>query len=139
MRNLAWMQGVPVKHKTGCLEILQVALSMHHSFRKNEGQIVKALRAAHFLDFLPGSEGLVPVSEEEANLVPAGGHRVDPAWSEPKTAWMQPLGDRAAFQPLPCDWSALNQLRHEQEVQKESQPPDSESLPSWTEPCVFLV
>ena len=129
LRYLAAMQRVPVKHKTGSLDIPQVALAMHAEMRKREGQIVKALRAAHFLDFLPGSEGLVQVSPEEANLWPAGGHRVDAAWSDPKAGWMQPLEDRAAFQPLPCDWSALNQLRQEQEGVKKGQPADSESLP----------
>ena len=129
LRSLAAMQKVPVKHKTGSLEILQVALSMHADMRKREGKIVPALRAAHFLDFLPSSEGLVPVSPEEASIWPAGGHRVDPLWSEDKTGWMQPLEGSAAFQPLPCDWSDLNRLRREQEGLKEGQEPDSESRP----------
>ena len=102
---------------------------MQADMRKREGKIVPALRAAHFLDFLPSSEGLVPVSPEEASIWPAGGHRVDPLWSEDKTGWMQPLEGSAAFQPLPCDWSDLNRLRREQEGLKEGQEPDSESRP----------
>ena len=120
LRNLAWMQRVPVKNRTGSTESLQVALAMHADFKQRgeSGAIIKALRAAHFLDFLPGEHGLQPVSPEEAALYPAGGHRVDPIWSAPKTGWMQPLEGRPAFQPLPCDWSALNQLRKQQEGKK---------------------
>ena len=125
------MQRVPVKNRTGCTEIMQVALAMHADFKQRgeSGAIIKALRAAHFLDFLPGEHGLQPVSPEEDALYPAGGHRVDPIWSAPKTEWMQPVEGRPAFQPLPCDWSALNQLRQRLEGQKPDQVPDSEPLP----------
>ena len=61
------------------------------------------------------------VSDQESFLFPAGGHRIDPSWSAPKEAWMQPALNQAretVAKPLPCDWSKLNKLRKEAEAKQ---------------------
>ena len=107
------------------MAIVQIACDMHADFvkRAKGGAVVKALRAAHFLDWLPGEGGLVKVNDQDSLLFPAGGHRVDPSWSEPKEAWMQPVLNQAGetvAKPLPCDWSKLNKLRKEAESKKKN-------------------
>ena len=73
------------------------------------------------------------VSHQESLLFPAGGHRVDPLWSDPKEAWMQPALNQAGepvAKPLPCDWSQLNSLR--QNMEKKQKTPE-EPLPGKPE------
>ena len=123
LRQKAWLQRTAPKLRFGALELLQVATAMHADFQlqASKGVIVKALRAAHFLDFLPSPSGLCQVSQEDALLWPAGGHRIDADWSGPKSDWMQPVEDEAGrnfFKPLPTDWTKLNELRKEQAGKK---------------------
>ena len=110
---------------------------MHADFvrQARRGAIVKALRAAHFLDYLPTDQGLVKVEGEEANLWPAGGHRVDPSWAAAKEGWMQPLevkkgslAGQVAWKPLPCDWSRLNTLRKMEAASKEQAARNEEAV-----------
>ena len=139
LRLRAWAQKVPAKLRTGPLELMQVACAMHADMvkRAKGGAVVQALRAAHFLDWLPGEGGLVKVSQKDSLLWPAGGHRIDPLWSEPKEAWMEPVLNKAGqtvAKPLPCDWRKLNSLRRHNEKRKkkaaeEPQPGAEEPLP----------
>ena len=107
---------------------------MHADFvrQARRGAIVKALRAAHFLDYLPTDQGLVKVEGEEANLWPAGGHRVDPSWAAAKEGWMQQLGLldnlHCLWKPLPCDWSRLNTLRKMEAASKEQAARNEEAV-----------
>ena len=119
LRLKAWKQKTTAKLRFGAMELMQVATAMHANFKQQEekGAIVKALRQAHFLDYLPTKDGLVPVSQEEATDMPAGSHRLDPTWTEPKADWMETkvLQDgRGVKRPRPCDWSRLNKLRKAQ-------------------------
>ena len=135
LRLKAWQQGVPPKLRSGPMEIMQIACAMHADFvkRSEGGAVVKALRSAHFLDWLPGDGGLVKVSEEDSLLWPAGGSRVDPSWTETKEAWMQPVVNQAGERvpkPFPTDWSVLNNLRSEQENKKKREASKRSPCPS---------
>ena len=118
---------------------MQVATAMHADFLRqaSKGVILKALRAAHFLDFLPSPSGLCPVSQEDALLWPAGGHRVDASWSASKTEWMEPVEDeegRTVFKPQLTDWTRLNELREAQAGQKAKTAAAAEKEPEQHQP-----
>ena len=91
LRLRAWAQKTTPKLRFGSLELMHVATAVHADFKHQaeKGAMVKGLRQAHFLDYLPTPDGLVPVSQEEANDMPAGSHRLDPTWTEPKADWME--------------------------------------------------
>ena len=59
---------------------MPIALTMNEDMvkRAEGGAIVKALRKARYLDFLPAPGGLKPVSPEEDFLFPADSHRAAP-------------------------------------------------------------
>ena len=107
-----------MKLKVGALELLQVATAMHADMeqRAKDGALVKAVRAAHFLDYLPCPSGLLPVTTAEAPMLPAGSHRLEPSWTASKNSWMLPgpvYQGEVTFKPQPTDWSRLNKLRKE--------------------------
>ena len=122
LREKANQEGVPVRLKVGALELMQVATAMHSDMSQRAGgALVKAMRAAHFLDFLPCPAGLVPVATAEAQMLPAGSHRLEPSWAASKNSWLLPgpvYQGEPTFKPQPPDWTRLNKLRKDQQSKK---------------------
>eukprot|EP00974_Lingulodinium_polyedra_P011755 1134777-Lingulodinium_polyedra.AAC.1 len=57
------------------------------------GAVVKAPRAAHFLDWVPGKQGFQPFPELWADRWPATSHRIPVAWAEGKEALVAQEGE----------------------------------------------